>query len=294
MNFKQFSHKLINITEKFLTKRKRKRLIKAEKQKRKHPVRDWIEAILWALFIVLLFQQFLFELYVIPTGSMIPTIEIGTRALVNKFEFGPEIIPGLYKFSIFRKPKRGEVVVFENPDKNLPKMGPLFKIMHNIIYRLSLTFINLDKDKMGYPRVRLLLKRVVGIPGERIRMRQGDVELLHAGEISWIKEEDMKKRLGISYPIRRINNHFNTDNTPLSSLFKYSELYAKHPDQKHNNLRCHKNNLGWYIPNNRFFPMGDNRDLSKDARVYGPVNIEKLLGKAIFRLWPIKKIGIIK
>ena len=43
---------------------------------------------------------------------------------------------------------------------------------------------------------------------------------------------------------------------------------------------------GYYVPEGRIFPMGDNRDNSHDARYFGPVRLEKVLGKGLFRYWP--------
>jgi signal peptidase I len=48
---------------------------------------------------------------------------------------------------------------------------------------------------------------------------------------------------------------------------------------------------GWYIPANRLFPMGDNRDDSRDARYFGAVRMEKVLGRALFRYWPLTRFG---
>ncbi|MBN1695944.1 MAG: signal peptidase I [Spirochaetales bacterium] len=281
-------------TEGFLTRRKRKKLIKKERLKRKHPVRDWIEAILLALLIVTVIQYFIFELYVIPTGSMKPTIEIGTRAVVDKFVFGPELLPPSWKRDIFRNPRRGEVVVLENPDKNLAPMHPVKKFLHRIIFRLTLTLVDIDTDKGGHPKQRLLLKRVIGIPGERIRVRNRDIQLLPKGEKSWITEEALKRRLSLDYPIFHIAVTPSQSEKPVSGLPPRYEPYARQPYDWEFVESWRKYTLGWYIPETRFFPMGDNRDNSHDARAYGPVPVGNLIGKAVFRIWPPSAIGIIR
>jgi signal peptidase I len=281
-------------TESFMTWRKRKKLIKKERAKKKHPVRDWIEAILLALLIVTLIQYFMFELYVIPTGSMKPTIEIGTRAFVDKFVFGPEIFPPAWKTDFFRKPIRGEVVVFENPDKTLEPINQIKKFFHRIIYRLTLTLVDIDADKYGHPKPRLLLKRVIGVPGERIRMRYGDVQLLPRGEHAWIIEKQMKSRLSLEYPVNRMSNLSVKEDAALNSLPSFFDSYARQPYNWQFVESWRKQVLGWYIPETRFFPMGDNRDASRDARIYGPVPVVNLIGKALFRVWPPDAIGTIK
>ena len=294
MTYASFGNNLVQWTEKYLTRREIKKKKKEEKQKKKSIVREWVEAILWALVIVILLQQFLFELYVIPTGSMIPTIEEGTRALVIKTTFGPEILPGDLKYHLFRKPARGEVIVFENPDPKLEPMGPFKKIIHKIIFLLTLTRVDIDADKYGRPKVRLLLKRVIGIPGERIRMRHGDVQILLNGDDSWATEDEIKKRCSLSYPVQRVIQRNTPIKNPLTGITEYSERFAQKPQEWQDFVPWRKNYLGWYIPENRFFPMGDNRDFSKDARWYGPVIYFNLIGKAFFSFWPFHKIGPIK
>jgi signal peptidase I len=291
MTGKDFSDRLRMWTEKYLTRRKRKKKKKEEKQKQKHIIREWIEAIVWALVIVILLQQFLFELYVIPTGSMIPTIAEGTRALVTKTVFGPEILPGSINSRYFREPRRGEVIVFENPDPNLTPMGPVKKIIHKLIFLITLTYVDIDADKYGRQKVRLLLKRVIGVPGDRLRMRSGNVQILPQGEFSWVTEERLKDRCRLTYPIRRIVSRDQADDQPLGIIPGYSERYAENPHKKKSTEFWRKKHCGWYIPENRFFPMGDNRDLSKDARYFGPVLLYKLIGKALFSFWPPRQFG---
>ena len=57
--------------------------------------------------------------------------------------------------------------------------------------------------------------------------------------------------------------------------------------------RFERRALGWYIPPDRFFPMGDNRDNSLDARYFGAVKTSSLLGKSLFRFWPLNRLGAV-
>ncbi len=64
-------------TEHVLTRRKKRLLTQKMKQQAKHWLRDWAEAILWAVCMVLLINQYLFQMYRIPSGSMSGTLEVG-------------------------------------------------------------------------------------------------------------------------------------------------------------------------------------------------------------------------
>ena len=68
------------------------------------------------LLIVLVFRSFLFEPFRIPSGSMLPTLEIGDFILVKKFSYGLRLPVLHYSFLDTGKPERGDVVVFRFPD----------------------------------------------------------------------------------------------------------------------------------------------------------------------------------
>ena len=139
------------LTETYLSRRQRIRRLKKEKQRAKNPVLDWIEAFLWAAGVVLLINQYLFQAYQIPSGSMIDTLLIKDRIFVNKIIYGPELLPGIAKLPSPVKPKRNDVIIFENP--SYISRGPVFDIAQRIIYMLTLSLVDIDRDESGEPKV---------------------------------------------------------------------------------------------------------------------------------------------
>lgn len=112
------------------------------KTNKKSIFREYTEAILIAIFIALGIRSFIVEPFKIPSGSMIPTLKIGDHIFVNKFIYGLRIPYTKIRFFDFRKPKRGEVIVFIYPIDNskdyikrvmgLP--GDTLEVKDNVVY----------------------------------------------------------------------------------------------------------------------------------------------------------------
>jgi signal peptidase I len=108
---------------------------------RKSTVREYSESIVVAVAIALLLRAFVIEAFQIPSGSMIPTLEIGDHIFVSKFAYGVGIPLTDKKILPWHDPQRGDVIVFKFPD---------------------------DKT-VDY------IKRVVGLPGDKIEVRRNEI-----------------------------------------------------------------------------------------------------------------------
>ena len=172
------------------------------------------------LFGVLLIRSFLAEPFRIPSSSMMPTLVTGDFILVNKFAFGLRLPVSNARVVEIGHPKRGDVIVFRFPGN-----GPN------------------DKTKgVDY------IKRVIGVPGDRIEVRNQMVSL--------------------------------NDET-------LTEPYVQHTDlaSMAGNVR---DNLGSVtVPPDTYFVLGDNREESLDSRFLGPISKERILGQAVSIYWSV-------
>jgi len=322
-----FFDRVQTITEKYLTYRKTARRIKKEKRMGKNPILDWIEAFLWAAGMVLLINQYLVQAYRIPSGSMIDTLNIGDHVFVNKIVYGPELLPGLLKLPSPVTPKRNDIIIFENP--SYISRGPVFDIAQRIIYMLTLSLVDIDKDESGDPKVHFLIKRAVGQAGDRFIMENGEMKIRFPGENRWIDEREYNARQGWNHQISRL---MQQEQYPVlvaagqASAFmelgmsvseelldrassagtlrsfdriaydraRFETLRKIVPNEKRYSVLLAKNRLGWYVPEGRVLPLGDNRDNSNDGRYFGPVRISKVLGKGMIIYWPYWRMGGIK
>jgi signal peptidase I len=313
------------ITESFLSYQKRKRRIKKEKRKGKNAAVDWIEAILWAVCMVLLINQYLVQAYRIPSGSMIDTLNIGDHVFVNKIIYGPELLPGILKIPSPVKPERNDIIIFENP--TYISRGPVFDIAQRVIYMLTLARVDIDKDDQGEPRVHFLIKRAAGQAGDRIVFEDGEIKICFEGEDRYVTERDYIAARGWNHNLTRLLNddHYQIieatgrafaladaglpipeklmnragEAAGMSQFFDFVErekvrletLRMLAPHERRYALNYAKNILGWFIPHGRIFPLGDNRDSSRDGRYFGPVKISKVLGQGMIKYWPLTRMG---
>ena len=88
------------------------------KEKVKSQLREWIESIVIALAIAIFIQTFIVQAFKIPSGSMIPTFEIGDRIFVNKFLYSARVPFVNWRLPILdiKEPKRGDIIVFVSPE----------------------------------------------------------------------------------------------------------------------------------------------------------------------------------
>lgn len=152
------------------------KIIAVGKEKTKsflHEIIDWIDALFQAIFMVLLIQIFVFQLYVIPSESMVPYFLIGDRVVVFKIFSGPKFPLSEVGLPDLKKYKRGDVVVFRNPHYSLDRKSEIKTVLSQIIYMLTFTGVNLNVDENGDVKADPLVKRICGEPGEQLVMQDG-------------------------------------------------------------------------------------------------------------------------
>ena len=83
---------------------------------RKSAMREWAESIVIALLLALFIREFFVQAFKIPSGSMIPTLLVGDRLMVNKLRYGPKVRFTDKRAPGFSRPRRGDIIVFVFPD----------------------------------------------------------------------------------------------------------------------------------------------------------------------------------
>jgi signal peptidase I len=235
-----------------------KPLENVSEKKKKSNVREYAEALFTAILIALLLRAFVVEAFKIPSKSMVPTLMVGDHIFVNKFIYGLRL-PFTKKWVVhFKHPQRGEVIVFMYPGNE------------------SLDFI----------------KRVVGLPGDRLKF-VGDDVLINGQKVE-VQPVEVKgpnpnnKRELLVEPPQGMPDAQKFTTLPFAPEWKdytyYLERMGEHTHFKQEATAHFRDGQEVLIPPDMLFVMGDNRDNSSDSREWGFVPMENLKGRALF-IW---------
>ena len=180
---------------------------------RKSTTREYFESIVIAVILALFVRTWVVQAFKIPTGSMEPNLLIGDHLLVNKFAFAPSETAGERQLLPIGAYRRGDVIVFKYPEEP-------------------------ERD---------FIKRVIGLPGETIELRQSQV-LIDGAPIDEPYLDSVRQ-----------NGHM-----PLDVRGTFGPLL---------------------VPDGHLFMMGDNRGDSEDSRYWGPLPMGYVKGKAFVLYW---------
>jgi signal peptidase I len=199
-----------------------------------------------SMFVVILFIfTFLGQNFVIPSGSMEKTLLIGDHLFVDRVM----LAPGATWMPLvrYREPRRGDIVVFRKPAA--------------------------DPDPLtGAPTYPILVKRLIGIPGDRIHLHDGVVYL-----------NGVPQNEPHAQPTTPENHMDFVDEFPL--VQPISEPGNMIPEAWAVDFFNHLENGDLVVPPGNYFMMGDNRHNSADSRYWGFVPRENIIGRPLFNYW---------
>ena len=180
---------------------------------------------------VFLIRSFVVEPFRIPSGSMMPTLLIGDFIAVNKFSYGIRLPVTNRKIFDVGQPERGDVVVFRYP---------------------------VDGET-------IFIKRIVGLPGDRIRYDRD--KKLHINGVETARSAPEV------YEGTGSGSHMTGASVRLEALGEHTHPILYRPGQPTVEGE-------WRVPDGQYFVLGDNRDKSHDSRFWGFVPEENLVGPA--------------
>jgi len=197
--------------------------------------RFWQEwrGLLIFLVVMVLFRSAIADWNQVPTGSMKPTILDGDRVIVNKLAYGLRVPLSAIRLMTWNQPTRGEIVTFFSPETE-----------------------------------ELLIKRVIGIPGDRIALINNQLEINGRLADYAMLAEDQLPALN-AYERHRHRFYLETIEASARSV-----MLRPAPPNAHNNFGP------ILVPDGQYLMLGDNRDNSKDSRYIGLIAADRITGRA--------------
>lgn len=205
-------------------------------EKQRETTVEFLASLAGVLVTGLFIITFVLQAFVIPSSSMEDTLLIGDHVFVNRVAFSPPtrwigpVLP-------YTHPHRGDIVVFLSMDPRTPDLN--------------------------------IVKRIIGVPGDRIHLRDGFV--YRNGEKL---DEPYVKHVGPPYDAYR-------DNFPSVSPIDQGNA----TDEWKLTMGSHIENGDIVVPPDSYFGMGDNRDVSEDSRYWGFISKDHLIGRPMFVYW---------
>ncbi|MBK9293188.1 MAG: signal peptidase I [Oligoflexia bacterium] len=205
-----------------------------KKRQEKSLLYEYTESALVAVLIALLVRSFVMAAYKIPTSSMVPTLRIGDLIFSYKIPFGLRLPFTNFKIIKPTLPQRGDVIIFKSPEDS----------------KIS------------------LIKRVVGVPGDRIEIKNRMLLInkkpskytpVHAQDLGVGKLHDYYQVF-----IEEFEGH------------KHHVMFRRGQDKE--------TTKPIVIPEGKLYVLGDNRDSSEDSRYWGLISLESVEARA-FMIW---------
>jgi len=187
---------------------------------KKSTAREYLESIVIAVILALFIRTFVVQAFKIPTGSMENNLLIGDHLLVNKLVLGPTMWPIERALLPIGTIRRRDVLVFKYPEEP-------------------------ERD---------FIKRVIGLPGETLEVREKKVYINGS-------------------PLDEPYAHYLT---PAADESQYHEVTSFDVRERYGPVT---------VPPNQYFMMGDNRDNSQDSRYWGFLPRENIKGRALVIYW---------
>lgn len=228
--------------------------------------RTVLKRVFFAVLLLFLGHEFL-ETFVVSSvragsASMEPTVETGDRFLIFPLAYGADLPLLRANMRGFGQPQRGDIALIR-PSYRAPE-GLLTRLLSPLIEFFTLR--NRDGAGEGNWQSSLLIKRIIGLPGDTVRFRDN---------VAFIRPQDGSDFVS---EFIRIDRSYEVSAEPLPP-----DWLGRFP------LSGDLSEIS--LGPGEYFVVGDSRTRSLDSRHFGAVSADAIIGRIDFRYWPLSRIG---
>jgi signal peptidase I len=227
----------------------------------------WRRALRILLIVLVLYlavTRFLVSSYRIESVSMEPALNPADRVIVSEIPYGPRVPFTTHRLPGQGAPARGDLVVVQPPFVTEPSL--IARIFEPLVGFVTLQKASLVRDIYGGRVSSYMVKRVVGVPGDTLRLARFSLLVRPRGAAAFVSEQELSPA--------RYQVATSLDAKGWSSTFPFSGNSGE--------IR---------LADDQYFVLGDNRPDSSDSRSWGPVRLERIVGKVVYRYWPPGSLG---
>jgi signal peptidase I len=227
-----------------------------------------------AVFVILKYAAILFIIHFVIINffissfdtnsiSMRPLLEPADRVFTSPLLYGIKLPLFFKNFRGIEHLDRGDVVIVKPP--YYPEESFFLKTFGPVMRFFTFQLVNPVKDSQGNPIQPYMIKRVIGLPGDTLYLKEYTTYIKPKGENSFKTERDL---------------------IPLNYTINANSPVANWPSQ----FPFAGNMTEITLRENEYFLLGDNRPYASDSRSWGAISADKIIGKVFLRYWPFSRV----
>jgi len=227
-------------------------------------VRKLLKLLILTLILYLIISSMFLATFQVQSTSMEPQLQARDRIFVSPLIYGARILFFSAKLPPVREPERGDIVVIHSPIYGPPR-APL-SLIEPLIRFFSFQRGSVVRDESGRRVPAYMIKRIVAVPGDTIRI---------SGFTAYIRPEG--------------SNSYTAEQTMIPG--SYQILAGSLPEGWAKEFPFSGEHPPLTLEKDQYFLLGDNRQGSSDSRSWGPVSRDQILGRVLYRYWPLGRSG---
>ena len=215
-----------------------------------------------ALLVAAVVRWLLVGTFAVHSASMLPAFSPGNRVFTEQLSYGARLPFGIGRTPALGSPRRGDVVVVRAP--HYPH-GTLRAALDTAVRAITFGAASLMRFPDGQPLHPYVLKRVLGLPGDTVRVDGSLARIKPRGAPDYLSEYELLTEPSvtrIALPDGWVRGlPFNSEETPLT------------------------------LGHDEYYLLSDDRSFAADSRTWGPVALDVVVGRVVARYWPLRSVG---